>query len=122
MLATTLPHHREVSAAWALPDLAAMATQDQRGGSRLLPLLAECEGPIGPAMSLGVAYALAARHEADRVAGADAFLVLAASGEPFAAAVGRDLADLAARGMVKLGRAVAPRTDAHRAGASAAVW
>jgi hypothetical protein len=122
LLAATLPHHREVSAAWALPGLASMATQDQRGGSQLLPLLAECDGPIGPAMSLGVAYALVARHEADRVAAVDAFLALAAAGEPFAAPVGRDLADLAARGMVKLGRAVAPLTDAHRAGASAAVW
>lgn len=122
LLAATLPHHREVSAAWALPDLAMMALVDQRGGSKLLPLLAECDGPIGPAMSLGLAYALTARHEPDRVAAVDAFLALAAGGEPFAAAAGHDLGDLAARGLVKLGRAVAPLTDAHRAGASAAVW
>lgn len=122
LAAAALPHHREVSAAWALPELAALADQDQRDGASLLPLLAECAGPIGPAMSLSLAYVLAARHESDRAAAVDAFLALAAGPEPFAAAVGRDLAELTGRGLVKLNRAVLSLTDAHRAGASAAVW
>jgi hypothetical protein len=92
--------------------LAALAIHDQHGGSEVLPLLAECDGPVGPAMSLAMAYALVTRHEADRVAGVDAFLLLDASGEPFAASAGRDLADLAACGLVKLGRSAAPPVDA----------
>ncbi|WP_430782460.1 hypothetical protein [Actinoplanes sp. G11-F43] len=72
-----LPHHREVVAAWALPSLAALADLDQRGAGRLLPLLAEASGPIGPAMALALAYVLGARDEADRLAAVDAFLILA---------------------------------------------
>ncbi|MDY7089351.1 MAG: DUF6493 family protein [Actinomycetota bacterium] len=153
VLSAALPHHREVSAAWALPALAALADLDQRGGGSLLTLLAEADGPFGPAMSLAVAYVLAARHETDRVAAVDAFLTLAASGTTaiaeisavirqrlpateapalpddvvaathgFGVSVGRDLARLAMRGMVKLNRAVPALADAHRAGASDAVW
>ncbi|WP_433367868.1 DUF6493 family protein [Actinoplanes sp. CA-142083] len=145
-LTAALPHHREVCAAWALQGLAALADQDQRGGAEILPLLAECDGPLGPAMSLAMAYVLAARHEPDRVAAIDAFLLMATSsepfaapvsrdpsesfaapvgrdlGEPFAPPVGRDLGALAAGGLVKLNRAVLSLSDAHRAGASAAVW
>ncbi|GGN81990.1 hypothetical protein GCM10010112_59050 [Actinoplanes lobatus] len=76
ILAMALPRHREVIAAWALPDLAGLADQDARDAS-LLPLLADAGGPAGPAMTLAVTYGLAARHEADRIAAVDAFLVLA---------------------------------------------
>ncbi|MEV0897277.1 DUF6493 family protein [Actinoplanes sp. NPDC049802] len=122
ILAMALPHHREVTAAWALPDLARLADQDAHGGAELLPVLAECAGPIGPAMSAALAYALGARHESDRVAAVDAFVALAARDEPFAAAVGADLGDLGADGMLKLSRVVAALRDAHLAGASAQVW
>ncbi|XVU25648.1 DUF6493 family protein [Actinoplanes sp. CA-054009] len=137
ILIATLPHHREVLAAWALPDLAAGADEDQRGAGPLLPLLAECNGPIGPATTLTLAYGLAARHDSDRVAAVDAFLTLAArhqhdqidtalthnpAPESFAAAVGRDLGDLSTLGLLKLNRVVPALTDAHRAGASTAVW
>ncbi|SNY67699.1 DUF6493 family protein [Paractinoplanes atraurantiacus] len=143
ILTATLPHHREVLAAWALPDLSAGADEDQRGAGPLLPLLADCNGPIGPAMTLALAYGLAARHEPDRVAAVDAFLTLAArpdsdrptTSEPpphsaptlattasFATAVGRDLGDLGALGLIKLNRVVPALADAHRAGASTAVW
>ncbi|MBO3744330.1 DUF6493 family protein [Actinoplanes flavus] len=81
VLAMALPRHREVIAAWALPDLAALADQDARG-AELLPLLADAGGPAGPAMVLAVTYGLAARHEADRIAAVDAFLVLAAEPSP----------------------------------------
>jgi hypothetical protein len=122
VVAMVLPHHREVTAAWSLTTLAGLADQDGRGGATLLPLLAECSGPIGPAMSLALAYVLGARHESDRVAAVDAFLTLAAGPEPFAAAVGADLGDLCADGTVKLSRVVPALGDAHRAGASTAVW
>jgi hypothetical protein len=122
ILTAALPHHREVLAAWALPGLAALADEDHRGFGALLPLLAECDGPIGPAMTLALAYTLAARHEPDRVAAVDAFLALAAGPAPFAAAVGRDLGELGAMGVVKLNRVAPALADAHRAGASAAAW
>ncbi|MBL7258105.1 DUF7824 domain-containing protein [Paractinoplanes lichenicola] len=133
VLAATLPHHREVCAAWALPGLAALADRDQRAGSTVLPLLAENDGPFGPAMSLAVAYVLAARHELDRAAAVDAFVTLAARATSavdeagvetggFGASVGRDLARLTTGGMIKLSRAVLSLADAHRGGASAAVW
>lgn len=121
-LAMVLPHHREVVAAWALPYLACLADSDARGGASLLPLLAECSGPLGPAMSLSLAYALGARHESDRVAGVDAFLALAAGEEPFAAALGADLGHLCSDGTVKLSRVVPALAEAHRAGAAVAVW
>jgi hypothetical protein len=122
VLTMALPHHREVSAAWALPRLAALADEDERGGGQALPMLADCSGPIGPAMSLALAYTLAARHESDRAAAVDAFLALAAGPEPFSEALGADLADLCTGGTVKLTRVVPALTEAHRAGASAAVW
>ncbi|MEU8821879.1 DUF6493 family protein [Actinoplanes sp. NPDC048796] len=148
ILTAALPHHREVLAAWALPDLAASADEDQRGAGSLLPLLAECNGPIGPATTLTLAYGLSARHESDRVAAVDAFLALAArpsteadkpspspyrhssdkpatagaSSVPFSAAIGQALGDLGALGLIKLNRVVPALADAHRAGASTAVW
>ncbi len=122
VVAMVLPHHREVIAAWALPALAELADYNGHGGAALLPLLADCNGPIGPAMSLALAYGLGARHESARVAAVDAFLALAAGDEPFAAAVGTDLGDLCGDSTVKLGRVVLALGDAHRAGASAAVW
>ncbi|MGW0436653.1 hypothetical protein ACWDV4_29405 [Micromonospora sp. NPDC003197] len=117
-----LPHHREVVAAWALPGIAALADSDSRGDGAMLPLLAECDGSVGPAMSLAFAYTLAARHEADRVAGVDAFLLLSGAGTQFAAGVGRELGDLGADGTIKLSRVVPALTDAARAGAVATVW
>ncbi|MFC7532839.1 DUF6493 family protein [Actinoplanes sp. GCM10030250] len=173
ILTMVLPHHREVSAAWALVRLAGLADQDFRGGGELLPLLAECDGPVGPAVTLALAYVLAARHEADRVAGVDAFLTFAASpatavtvspaftatsppasavasppasavtsppasavtsppastgvapgsAVSFFAAVGAELGRLCGPdSLIKLTRVVPALTDAHRAGASAAVW
>lgn len=121
VLAMVLPHHRDAVAAWALPELAALADQDARGAA-LLPLLADASGPIGAAMTLALAYGLGARHTSDRVAAVDALLTLAAGPEPFATALGADLGDLCADGTVKLGRVVAALTDAYRAGASTVIW
>jgi hypothetical protein len=121
VLAMVLPHHREAVAAWALADLAALADQDSHDAS-LLPLLADATGPIGPAIVLALAYGLAARHETDRIAAVDAFLGFAGGTEPFAAALGAELADLAADGTITLARVVSALREAHRAGASATVW
>ncbi|BCJ46647.1 hypothetical protein GCM10010168_38300 [Actinoplanes ianthinogenes] len=122
VLAMTLPHHREAIASWVLPELAALADQDQRRGAEVLPLLAACSGPVGPALAYGIAYTLGARHPESRVAAVDAFLTLAARPEPFAAAVGAALGDVCADGMVKLSRLTPALAEAHLAGASLAVW
>jgi hypothetical protein len=119
--AAVLPNHREVVAAWALPALAGLADSDQRG-AELLPLLAEAAGPVGPALNLALTYALAARHEPDRVAAVDAFLALAGGGDLDGAALGREIGALTADGTIKLTRMVAGLAEAARAGARAEVW
>ncbi|MEU4163281.1 DUF6493 family protein [Actinoplanes sp. NPDC026670] len=91
VLAMVLPQHREVVAAWALTDLAALADQDGRDAS-LLPLLADAAGPAGPATVLALLYGLAARYETDRVAAVDAFLSLTADPGPSAIASPASLA------------------------------
>ncbi|WP_229070131.1 DUF6493 family protein [Actinoplanes sp. DH11] len=142
-----LPQHREVTAAWVLPVLASLADVDERGGSEALPLLAECSGPIGPAMTLALAYVLGARHDTDRLAAVDAFLLLAAdpalAGSPpgsrddvagseaggrdlaglsLGARVGAEVGSLCADGTVKLTRVVPALTEIHRGGAGAQLW
>jgi hypothetical protein len=82
ILAMVLPHHREVAAAWALADIASTADQNQRDAGRLLPLLADCDGPVGPAMAYALAYSFAAKHEPDRAAATDTFLALTAALSP----------------------------------------
>ncbi|MET8153531.1 DUF6493 family protein [Actinoplanes sp. NPDC049668] len=122
VLAMALPHHREVVAARALLGFAALAEEEGLAGASSFPQLAEASGPIGPAMTLALAYLCGARHRADRAAAVDAFLILAARDEPFAAALGADLGDLCGDGTVKLNRVVLALADAHAAGASGAVW
>lgn len=122
VLTMVLPHHREVAAAWAVAGLATLADQGRRDNGVLLPLLADCTGPVGPAMAYGLAYTFGAKQETDRAAALDAFLTLAAGTEPFTAATGAALADLCADGTVKLSRVIPGLADAHRSGASTAVW
>lgn len=117
-----LPSHREVVAASALPILAANADLDFEGGGLLLAHLAECGGPVGPAVHLALAYGLAARSAADRIAAVDGLLGLAATGDLDAAAVGRELGELAAAGVLKVNRFASALDEAAQAGAVAAVW
>jgi hypothetical protein len=138
ILAMVLPHHREVTAAWALPEIASLSDQDARDAS-LLPMLADRSGPIGPATILAVAYGLGARHTPDQVAAVDAFLILSTQpvltaadspaptvslpgADSFPAAVGAALGDLCSDGTVKLNRVVGALADAHGGGATDAVW
>ncbi|WP_433324386.1 DUF6493 family protein [Dactylosporangium sp. CA-139066] len=117
-----LPWHRGLAAAFALPDIAAAADMDVRGQAGALPLLAETAGDPGPALPIAVAYALAARHEQDRLAAIDALLLLAAAGSFDAEAAGAHLGTLSAAGAVTVGRAVQPLRDAASAGAPRTVW
>lgn len=119
--AAMLPSHREVVAAWSLPNIAAAADTGPGGGvALLLPMLAETSGPIGPAVTLAVAYALAAGHAVGRAAAVDALIGFDAALDR--AAVGREFGWLAAAGLVKAKRAAASLNDAARAGAVAGVW
>ncbi|MFB9696765.1 hypothetical protein ACFFRK_27300, partial [Amorphoplanes digitatis] len=122
VLTMALPHHREVVAARALLGFATLADEKGLSGGSSFPQLAEASGPIGPAMTLALAYLCGAGHRSDRAAAVDAFLILAARDEPFAAALGADLGDLCGDGTVKLNRVVLALADAHAAGASGSVW
>jgi hypothetical protein len=116
-----LPSHREVVAAWALPALARMAdTNGGRGAGALLPLLAEAQGPTGPATALALAYGLSAQDAADRVAAVDALLDFGSSVD-FCAA-GAEIGEGAAQGRLKLNRAAAALHDGAEAGAVDQVW
>lgn len=117
-----LPGYRGLVAAYTLPLVAGCADLDEPGGAVLLPMLAERTGAAGPALDLAVAYGLAARHEADRVATVDALLMLAADGGLDPTAVGTHLGSLAADGMITLSRVVGPLRDATAAGAPLTVW
>ncbi|MFJ5046441.1 DUF6493 family protein [Streptomyces sp. NPDC088719] len=100
----TLPEDPEALAAWLLPDLLFAADQGQRGVVGFLPALAESAGEVGAATHLALAYGLGARYPEDRTAAADALLVLAAGGRLDGASLGRELAILVDRDLVKVNR------------------
>ncbi|PVC90230.1 DUF6493 family protein [Streptomyces sp. CS131] len=100
----TLPGDPETLAAWLMPDLLFAADQGQRGAVGFLPALAESAGETGGATHLALAYGLGARHPEDRTAAVDALLVLAARGRLDGAALGRELAILVDRDLVKVNR------------------
>ncbi|MFE1364162.1 DUF6493 family protein [Streptomyces anulatus] len=100
----TLPEDPEALAAWLMPDLLFAADQGQRGAVGFLPALAESAGEVGGATHLALAYGLGARHPEDRTAAVDALLVLAAGGRLDGASLGRELAILVDRDLVKVNR------------------
>ncbi|TRV76647.1 hypothetical protein FKN01_17850 [Streptomyces sp. 130] len=108
----TLPEDGETLAAWLLPSVAA-CVQEERGGTWLLPALAETGGAAAGAIHLALAYGLGARHPEDRLAAVDALLVLAARGRLDAGLLGGELAALLEGESVKPNRlADAARTAA----------
>ncbi|WP_030736468.1 DUF6493 family protein [Streptomyces griseus] len=115
----TLPEDPETLAAWLLPDLLFAADEGQRGAVGFLPALAESSGVTGGATHLALAYALGARHQEDRTAAVDALLVLAGRDRLDGALLGRELAILVDRDLVKVNRTAdalgtAADTGAHR--------
>jgi hypothetical protein len=117
-----LPERRELVAIRLLRDFSSLAVDDTRGAAGILPRLAESDGAAGPALHLGVAYALGARHEEDRLAAVDALLVLAARGQLDAERLGADLGELMGRGAVKPVRLVESVRTAAATGANSTVW
>lgn len=124
-----LPAHRDVIAAHVAPQLArrtmheyATFTRFEPAGRRLLPLLAEADGPTGPGMHLALCYGLTAHELTDRGAAVDALLTLAGRGQLDGTGLGAEFGPLAAAGDVLLNRAVPVLADAARAGAHAQIW
>ncbi|WAZ20102.1 DUF6493 family protein [Streptomyces cinnabarinus] len=117
-----LPERPELIAVRLLRDLSDIAIDNDRGAAEILPRLAESGGEAGPALHLGVAYGLGARHEEDRLAAVDAVLVLAARGQLDAERLGTDLGELVGSGAVKPSRLVESVRTAAATGASATVW
>ncbi|WP_261717768.1 DUF6493 family protein [Streptomyces sp. FZ201] len=105
-----------------LRDLSDTAVNSARGVAEILPRLAESAGEAGPALHLGLAYALGARHEEDRLSAVDALLVLAARGLLDAGRLGTDLGELVGTGAVKPSRLVESVRTAAAGGAYATVW
>ncbi|WP_411082396.1 DUF6493 family protein [Streptomyces sp. cmx-18-6] len=100
----TLPEDGETLAAWLMPDLLHTVDEGRRGGASCLPPLMETGGEAGVAVHLAVAYGLGARHPEDRISAVDALLVLAARGRLDTALLGRELAVLVDRDLVKVVR------------------
>lgn len=122
MWPVVLPSHRELIAAHLQPFLAPAADRDRSGGTAVLPALARCTGPFGPATALCLAYGLAARKDGDRLFAVDALVLLAGSDGFDGELVGRLLAELVVLGEIVLRRAVTALQESARAGVEAAVW
>lgn len=72
-----LPHHRELIAAFLIPDLVRGRSSTCQADVALVPL-AEANGEAGPAMLGALTYALGAKAAHNRAAGVDALRILAA--------------------------------------------
>ncbi|MFF0753984.1 DUF6493 family protein [Streptomyces sp. NPDC004267] len=116
-----LPDDRETLAAWLLPSLAGGAEGEDRGAAWALTAVAESEGPVGPAVHLGLALGLGSRHAEDRLTAVDALLVLASRGELDPALLGARLAELVTEGTVKPNRLADAARTAAATGAYATV-
>ncbi|WP_395110465.1 DUF6493 family protein [Actinomadura sp. SCN-SB] len=109
-----LPHHPEIVAAHAIPDLYEQATGTLRGINPVLPLLAETAGRPGPVVHLAVAYGLAAGRPENRVAAVDAIYTLAARTLLDTKRLGALLGALGMGNVIKMNRLVASLTEAAR--------
>jgi hypothetical protein len=118
-----LPSHREIAAAHIQPRLIEAA--ESRSGAAeiaMLPALAACDGPFGPAMALCLAYGSTAVRPEGRLATSDAFVDLAARGVLDGSLVGRELTALFRGNSLVLKRVAGTLGQALQAGAAAEVW
>jgi hypothetical protein len=116
-----LPSHRDVIAAHLLPRLAQLPG-GARGGGRVLPGLAEADGPVGPGLTLGLAYGLGARDPLDRAAAVDALVILAGRRQLDGSALGAELGRLVGLDLLQVGRVLPALRDLARSGATGEVW
>ncbi len=126
----SFPDHPEAVAGWALADLLAV-----REGllARLLPTgtgraaldgssAVGPEGSVGPAVTLLLAYSLAADKAAGRGIAQDSLIGLARAGRLDGGELGRQAGALVIGGRLVLGRVTHALAEAVHAGAEAPVW
>jgi hypothetical protein len=114
-----LPHHREVTAAWLLTDV----NQVLKGcGATVLHLGTACDEPVGPALTLLLAYTLGARNPTARQTGLDALLSLSAAGNLNGRRLGEHLGSLIADEVFPLHLVLPAVTGAVQAGVLADTW
>ncbi|MET9229289.1 DUF6493 family protein [Lentzea sp. NPDC003310] len=118
---TVLPARRELVAAHLVPHLRSR-TQSKGGDGPLLPMLAEADGPAGPAVHLALGYGLGAELTVNRAYAVDAILVLAARDQLDGELLGDLLAKLLQHGDVVLNRVAPGLRDAARSGAAHQIW
>ncbi|MEV4511087.1 DUF6493 family protein [Dactylosporangium sp. NPDC049525] len=119
---SVLPSQREVVAACLLPVIAsATDIEHHRGDARLLPLLAELGGPVGPVTLTAIAYGLAAAEADQRIAALDALVAVGGLDGFDGGELGAQLARLAGTKLIVLSRAVTQLEEASRI-APAMTW
>jgi hypothetical protein len=112
-----LPHHRDEVAA---RDYSASFHFNARWKTRILPFVAEADGPAGYAVHIALAFGMAMWHGDD--ATLDALLVLAARGQLDAALLGRQLEVLLKAGRLRPNRVADSLRAAAETGAHGVVW
>ncbi|MBM0229416.1 hypothetical protein JNW87_32095, partial [Micromonospora sp. ATA51] len=115
------PSHREAMAAHIQPFAAAIVDRGNPG-TGFLAGLAAADGPVGPAMSLTMAYALANHRQTARLAAGDALIELAARPGWDSTGIGAKVGTLATADRIVLQRIVQPLAEALKAGARDTVW
>ncbi len=113
-----LPHHRDETMA---RDYTRDIHSNWRRRTRVLPFVAEADGPAGYAVHLALARGLAHGTQVDD-ATVDALLVLAARGQLNAGLLGRQLETLLRAGMLHANRVAASLRAAAETGAYGTVW
>ncbi|MFD9699830.1 DUF6493 family protein [Lentzea sp. NPDC059081] len=117
---SVLPAQREVVAAHLVPHLRGR-TASKGGDGPLLPMLAESDGPAGPALHLALCYGLGAELTVNRAHAVDAVLILASRDQLDGALLGDLLGRTLDRGLV-VSRVVPGLRDAARSGAARQMW
>lgn len=120
---TVVPGHRELAVARTLTAVADGAERDYRECAAIhLPAVAEADGPAGPAVHLALAYGAGASSTAERIAAADALLILASRGELDTIRLGGDIRELVTLDGLKLKRVAETLRVAAQSGAPATVY
>ncbi|MEV6239225.1 DUF6493 family protein [Lentzea sp. NPDC051838] len=118
---STMPADREIVAAHFMPHLR-YRTASKGNDGPLLPLLAEADGPAGPALHLAVTYGLGAELTVNRAYAVDALLILAARDQLDGTTLGDLIGRALALGDLALNRVVPGLRDTARSGAPHQIW
>jgi hypothetical protein len=113
-----LPHHRDEMVA---RDYTRECTADGQRRTRVLPFVAEADGPAGWAVHIALARGLANGPHGDD-ATVDALLVLAARGQLDTGLLGRQLETLLRARIITANRVAASLRSAAETGAYGTVW